>query len=501
MDLVITEDRKFLKITKCTEREYDQMVLSLTKKIDGWRFNPLVKRGLWNGEISFIKKGYIPSGLWHEVQDIGKNFNFEAKVLNLDVLFDKEFSPEDFTMWVEEFFEDAEKKPRDYQIDTAIKILKYKTCLAELATSAGKTMIIFMVLGYLLHKEKVVKILMIVPNVSLVMQSTEDFDTYNNEKLNLRIQQVYGGSKIKLKTNLVIGTFQSLAKLEQEYFDQFQVVVTDETHRATSASIRKILDKCWHCTYRFGVSGTIPKSGTIDRLNIMSNTGPLITSVNASDLIDKGHITPCRVSIIQMSYAEEEQREAFYSLSKTSEDRKSLFALEQKFIVNNKKRLDFITKFISKVTKNSMVLFHRIEYGEAIYNILRNLVDNEVYYVSGVTGKDDREDYKKTMEDGEGKILVASFGTFSTGVSINNIHNIFLVESFKSDVIIRQSIGRGLRKHDDKEVLNIVDFVDDIRYEDEYGKRWNNYLYKHAIRRQEIYKEQNFPYVIKKVSF
>jgi superfamily II DNA or RNA helicase len=358
-----------------------------------------------------------------------------------------------------------------------------------------------MVIAYLFEVLKKKRILFIVPNVSLVIQATEDFDEYNlNDRIPLKVQQIYAGAKIKKSSNVVVGTYQSLVKKEDDYFEEFDVVMVDETHKAKSFSIRTIMDKCWHCDYRFGLSGTIPKRGTVDRLTLMSCTGPLITNVSANFLQQEGHVTACKVSIIEMDYATDKQKESFYFLSKTPEDRKTLFNLEQNFIVSSQKRRDFISKVIGNTKQNSLVLFYRIDQGEALYNDLRAVEGKEVYYVDGGTDKDIRELYKKKMEKGNNVILVASYGTFSTGISINNIHNIFLTESFKSEVIIRQSIGRGLRKHSSKDMLNIIDFVDDFRWTHE-GKTWKNYMYKQSESRIEIYVEQKFPYEVKRLRF
>ena len=127
---------------------------------------------------------------------------------------------------------------------------------------------------------------------------------------------------------------------------------------------------------------------------------------------------------------------------------------------------------------------------------MRRKSDKKVYYVDGSTDKDIREEYKKKMEAGDEVVIVASYGTFSTGISIKKIHNIFFTESFKSEVIIRQSIGRGLRQHESKDSVNIIDFVDDICFDGH-----QNYLYKHGLARQKIYRQEKFSYEIKKVSF
>ena len=500
MELTLSDNKKFLSIDSCTELEYEQLKSSLTKKIDGWRFHPLVKKKVWDGSISFIKRNKIPAGLWKEVIDICKEYDLTYTLNGITNIFDTELKESDFYDWVDDFFATSDIKPREYQKDAAFKILKYRRCLAELATSAGKTLISFMVVAYMMEQLGIKKILMIVPNVSLVVQATGDFEQYNKSRVSLKIQQIYAGVKIRKSSNIVIGTYQSLSKKDEEYFSQFDAVFVDETHKAKANSIQTIMDKCWHCDYRFGLSGTIPKRGTVNRLSLMSAMGPLVTQVKASSLQEGGHIAQCKVLQIHMDYATEEQKEAFSALSKNPYDRQRLFSLEQNFINENDKRLNFVCNVIKKSTSNSLILFHKIAYGEKLYKKLREITDKKVYYVDGSISSDLREDFKARMEKNDDVIIVASYGTFSTGISIKNIHNVFFTESFKSEVIIRQSIGRGLRKHSSKSVVKIYDFIDDIRYKSEDGE-WLNYIYRHGMERRKIYKEEKFPYDVQSFKF
>jgi superfamily II DNA or RNA helicase len=498
MELSLTENKQLLRIDDATSLELEQLNISLTKRIDSWRFNPLVKKGVWDGYISYVKDDkWIPAGLWKEVFDICKEYRYELKINGITELFDKDITAESFEKWALDFFEDSDITPRDYQIDAAYNILKFRKCLSELATSAGKTLISFLTVAYILEKQKAEKILFIVPNVSLVIQASEDFMDYNyRNQVNIKIQQIYSGQKIRAGRNVVIGTYQSLIKKKAEYFDQFDAVIIDETHKAKSQSIKTILSKCKNADYRYGLSGTIPKSGTLDRLTLMAYTGPLITEVSANFLQNEGHIAQCRVKVIEMDYAPEKTKEAFKEMAFNKYESKDVFKFEQNYIIQSEGRLNFICNIISRVRGNSLVLFHRIEHGQKIYEKLRQESDKTVYYVDGGTDKDIREEYKKKMEEGEEVVIVASYGTFSTGISIKKIHNIFFTESFKSEVIIRQSIGRGLRQHESKDSVTIIDFVDDISSPD-----WDNYLIRHAKARQKIYKEQKFKYDIKKVKF
>lgn len=500
MELTLTDDGQLLRVDSATELELEQLNISLTRRIENHRFNPLVKKGVWDGYISYFKDNmWIPSGLWQEVTKICKQYNFDIKINGVTRLFDKDITAESFEKWALDFFEGHPDgiTPRDYQIEAAFNILKFRRSLSELATSAGKTLISFLTVAYMLEKEKASKILFIVPNVSLVVQATEDFAEYNHEnRVKMMIQQIYSGQKIKSNRNIVVGTYQSLVKKPKEFFDDFDAVIVDETHKAKSNSIKTILQKCRHATYKYGLSGTIPKDNTLDRLTLMSQTGPLITEVKASFLQKEGHIAGCNVKVIEMSYAPDSSKQAFMELATNRYDSKDVFSLEQNYVINSPGRINFITKVIARIPKNSLVLFHRIEHGKKLYEMLRQRSDKKVYYVDGGTNTDIREEYKAKMEAGDDVVIIASYGTFSTGISIKKIHNIFFTESFKSEVIIRQSIGRGLRQHESKDSVNIIDFVDDLRWDD-----WENYLYRHAKARKKIYRQEKFKYEVKKVRF
>jgi superfamily II DNA or RNA helicase len=493
----LTHNGKILTLRDATNLEIDQLKITLTKRIDNWRWDPRVKKGWWDGRISYFRNEmYVPSGLWQIIRDMCKDYNFELQINGLSEKFDRTIQLEEFTEWVNDKFKDHKLSPRPYQIETAFNIIKNKSCLAELATSAGKSLILYLVLAYLIEQKKTEKVLMIVPNVSLVVQATEDFYEYNNGSVDLKleIQQIYAGSKIRKGANVVIGTYQSLVKKKKEYFDEFTTVMIDETHKAKALSIKTILEKCLEADRVFGVSGTIPKPDSLDRLTLMAYTGPVIQKVMADQLIKEGYISPVEVKVIEMSYAPDSVRESFQYLTRTEEDRKRLLNLEQNYTIQDTRRLEFITDTVLKIKKNCLVLFYRVEYGNMIFNKLRNKSSRRVFYIDGGTDKDLREEYKKQMEEGEGKILVASFGTFSTGINIKNLHVVALTESFKSDVIIRQSIGRGLRKHETKDKLTILDFVDDFRIDN-----FVNYLYRHSKKRREIYDEQRFPYEVKTI--
>lgn len=501
----ITPDNRFLQIVEGSELELEQIRHSFKRRISNWRFHPLVKKKVWDGYISFIDKYQrIPVGLWNELNDTCQKYGFNLQVDGIDKVIDYDFDEADFRQWVNDFFSDHPKiKPRDYQIDACIPILKYRRSISEIATSAGKTLIIFMIFGYLYDRKKAGKFLMIVPNTNLIIQTIEDFEEYNLGKLRFLTQMLHGGTdKTKQNVDFVIGTYQTLVKREPAYYDDVDTVCVDEAHHTQASSIKKILVNCINSRYAFGLSGTMLQNGSTEALTIQAYLGPLVNNISASFLTANKYATPIFIKVVEMNYLEHEAREKLEELRgrKAEVDGSKLLDLEKRLVIENRSRFLFVCDFIARTTKNSLVLFQNVkdEYGKKIYHYLREKTsDKTIFYVDGNTPPDQREDYIARMEEGEDKILVASFGTFSTGISINNIHNVFFVESYKSEKIVRQSIGRGMRLHDAKERVNIIDFVDDFSL----TKGNKNYLLKHGEERVKIYREQGFPFKRYKVQF
>jgi superfamily II DNA or RNA helicase len=503
---VSDDDQWILLLESSDDVEKKQIEISLTQKIHNHFFHPLVKKKIWDGSICFVdKKGpfwRIPIGLWKEIMDIGSKYGMEIHIEGLERIIRSDISLEDFTIWVNNFFEggiggNPDKMPRDYQIETAWKIIRYRYSVSEVATSSGKTLISFIIFSYLKSMGLVRKILMIVPNTNLVFQGNDDFEEYGIDKLDgVKIQQIGGGSKLKDGCDIIIGTFQSLVKRDKEFFDGVDVVFVDECHHTNSNSIKKIVANCMTAKWRFGLTGTLTKKGTADYLTIQQFLGPLVMEIPPSFLFDNNYATPVSIKVVSMDWLENSYKEklADLKLNDNNIEGNEIYNLERKLVVESKKRLRYIVDFINKTSKNSLVLFQSVkeEYGKQIFNLLREINESkEVFYVDGDTSDNLREEYKRRMSVGENKVLIATYGTFSTGISINNLHNIFLVESYKSEILIKQSLGRGMRKMEGKDKVVVIDFVDDFSI-----GRYRGYLAKHSLERIEIYKREGFEYRI-----
>lgn len=502
LKFVVSEDNNWLSLVDYGEDfERRQIEISLTRKIHNHFFHPLVKKKIWDGSICFIDKKApiwrVPIGLWSEIYTICEKYKIPVEIEGLDKFIQTSLTLEKFTEWCNEFFEGKKFKPRDYQIETAWRIIKFKLSVSEVATSSGKTLIAFMVLAYLKQVYKIKKFLMVVPNANLIMQGSEDFEEYGLDELEgCELQQIHGGNKKKLSTGLMIGTYQSLVKMEPEFYEDVEAVFVDETHQSHSASIKKVLSMCRDSKWRFGLSGTLTNKSSAEYLTIQQFLGPLVMEISPKFLFDNKYATPVFVKIVKMDWLDQEVKEKLSNLKKNKSDidGKDLFNIEKKLVIGSDKRLNFIIGFINKVSKNSLVLFNSVGegYGKRIYDGIREISsEKEVFYIDGDTNPETREIFIEKMEEGENKILVASFGTLSTGISIKKIHNIFLTESYKSEVVVKQTIGRGMRLSDGKEVVNIIDFVDDFSFDGN-----SNYLLQHSKERIEIYKREKMEYKI-----
>lgn len=539
MKFLYDVNTKKLIIQEATKLEYNQVKIWLEREVENFRFTPAYRYNKWDGKIDLFKNGSINFGLWKEIiaalQIIGADFEVVNKK---DFPLNRTVTLEHVQEFCNEFFKDryildsnGNKKsffPYEHQIDSAYKALRNRYSNLEVATSGGKTLVLSIIIFYILKYIKAdAKILLIVPNVQLVTQFYDDllqFNTgYFNENLNqmdIKLQEIYGDKPRKYfgvgEPNMYISTYQSMSKIEnfgEEFYKQFHTVIIDEAHMTKVESIKKILNLTLDTAeYRFGVSGTFPKLDSANWLTIESLTGPKVQQIRAKALQDLGIITPIKIKCLHVNHNNPEIEEQLKKIRKNPNLGADAYRLEGEFIRRSEKRISLIWKLINKVKSNTLILFNIIEYGTKIKETLeKEYIDYleriktdstiteykqyEFLYVDGDISKKDRAEVKRKMEleDGIIRVLVASYGTFSTGISINNIHNIILAEGFKSEVRIIQSLGRSLRLHETKKQALIFDIVDLLT---ENGK--GSYA-RQGDKRKTIYNEHQYPYDVIKI--
>ena len=505
MRLKLDDSKKFLVVVDSTQLEYEQLESSFTKKRMNWAAirnkNSHMPKSF---EDHFVDRyNRIPVGLWNEVQKLATKYRFPLEVEGIEHLYEKEYEESFFIEWVHTYFEESEKQPRDYQIEGVSRVLKYKHCTEEISMSGGKTLMAFMLFKYLFDKQVIKKMLYVVPSIGLVTQTEEEFyeiEEFCGKKPTWKSQCVFGGAK-KTKDpepNIVFGTFQSLAKKDLEYFSTFDAVFIDETHHTVATSIKNIIVKCYNNKFSVGMTGTLPIEGSFESFTIQAYLGPCVYVVPSDYLIAAKFATPVKVVGIEMDYLEDEYKKKLYDLRNVSMDEKDgakLLTLEKDILRNDRKRFNYICETIAKSTKNSLVLFSDIknEYGRSVFNWIKENTEKDVFYIDGGTPADNRDYAKKRMESGDGVIIVASIGTFSEGINILNVHSIFIIESYKSQYIVRQVLGRGMRLMEGKNEITVIDFCDNYEYGSNKFQR-KNYLMRHADERARIYKDRGFPY-------
>jgi len=444
----------------------------------------------------------VSIGFWAEVIRFSESNNIEVQIEGLEDIFDNNVIEDDINKFSDVFFKNSKINPSDrpYQIQAAYKMLKYKYCIGELATSAGKTLIAFIIYAYLHHKREITKdkkLLIIVPNKTLIGQIENEWIEYNNEILPLNVVKIGGGHKKPSQdeldnSNIIIATYQTLINLEEGFYEKINNIIIDECHRSKSDSIPKILEKIKSPNILLGLSGTVDlKTDDSTYFKIQKTIGPIVYIVKTDYLIQQ-KISP-NVNIHQMFLEYDKTDPVIANYLNIKDNGHTMFKDKNKFgqflyktekdlVIQNDSRFKWVTDFLKKTTKNTLVLFSNIKDGYGL-QIKDELIKHKTCrYIDGSVSKDDRDLYIKEMENGDNIVIVASFPTFSTGINIKNLFNIIFAESYKSEVLIRQSIGRGLRNYTGKTEIKIIDIIDDL----------DGYSNKHSKEREKIYKEQNF---------
>lgn len=471
-----------------------------------YKFNPKFKAKMWNGKISFfnIHDKTLPIGLLKYIKPFLKKFKYRIRFEFDRSTLKNEITTEDLTSFHDVLFEGVTNNgkpvyPRDYQHDAILAALQHKRGVLEAATGAGKSIIIYSIIRFIMENVKG-KILLVVPSISLVSQMFSDFREYGWWDNYDDVSLLYGNSKhYDPNKKILISTWQSIHKKGQRFFEQFDAVLVDETHNAKSTSIQTVLKKCVNAEYKLGMTGTLPTE-KIDRFNIFGYLGPVIYKLRSHELISRGFLTDIRIVNMFVRYS-----------NKDVKDNKSRkYADEISFITKNGKRNKVLKHIISsnhvKDCENILILAQRLNHIDAIEKYLSDKYpDRKILKISGVTNPDERERIRQYVECNNGVILVATYGTLSTGVNIPKLHHVIFASFYKSKIKVLQSIGRGLRLHKSKKIIFIWDIIDDMRWKKKTKNTSNkpsygyNYAFKHYLERKVFYDEQRFKCINKEI--
>lgn len=452
-----------------------------TFRIENYRFHPKCKAGCWDGYIRLVERsGVVPKGLVPNVID------YCAKA-GLEVAVDDEFKKFKDVIPYDLPELQLPHEPRDYQIAAVDRILLKKRQIILSPTSSGKSMIMYMLSRILVEQ----KILIIVPNVSLISQIASDFVDYSKKNewdVDDNCHFISAGVNKNSDKQIICSTWQSVWKQPQSWFEQFDAVIVDEVHLASADCIVSIMRKCVNAFYRVGMTGTLDGSKT-NEMSLIANFGPVHRVASTKQLMDSGIVTRAVVNAIALKYPEE-----------TCELMRGLpYDDELKFIITGKKRNNFLANLPKGLNGNSLFLFRFVEHHAVIVRdlMLEKHPDKEIYLVTADTPAEERERIRLRANEVDNMVILSTYALFSTGVSINNLHHVVFASPLKSRVKVLQSIGRSLRKHSSKECAYIWDIIDDLRGD----KKQQNYSLGHFLERLDSYKRDQFEVVTKELHF
>lgn len=469
----------------------------LTFQVPGYKFMPAYKRGVWDGKIRLFNTltCEVNVGLYYKIVQFAKQRAYMVELRKSKYGLPNQKNTVDHQSLVK-FISNLQLpfEMRDYQYDAVSHAIENKRCILVSPTGSGKSLIIYTLARWYLAKEEG-KILIIVPTTSLVEQLYSNFkDDYGWQETEETCHKIYSGKDKKSNKKIFISTWQSIHKLSADFFDQFGCVLGDECHGFKAKSLSSIMNKSVNAEYRYGTTGTLDNSET-NQLVLEGLFGPVKKVTQTKKLQDRGDLAALNIDIVVLEYSN--------AIKKAFSERISNYQEEMDFIVRFEKRNKFITDLAMRQKGNTLVLFQFVEkHGEILYNMIKDKTkedefkDMKAYYVHGDIKTTDREAIREIVDrrkDG-GNIIVASLGTFSTGIDIRNLHNIIFASSTKAQIRVLQSIGRGLRLAENNQATKLYDITDNLS--------WNgraNYTLSHHSDRMKIYDKEQFNYKIRKV--
>jgi len=478
--LVISKKNEvYLKINS-EPHIYYELSDQFTFDIPNAKFSPAYKKKFWDGKIRLFntQKGEIYVGLLDRIIQFCKDHSYTYEFLESEY-YGLPFEVNDFISLegVKDYINSISKyRPRDYQIDGVYDALRHNRKLLISPTASGKSLMIYSIVRYYVGNEK--NILIVVPTTSLVEQMYKDFADYGWD-VGSFCHKIYAGKERETDSQVIITTWQSIYKLPRKYFERFSVVIGDEAHQFKSKSLISIMTKLDNVKYRYGFTGTLDGSET-HKWVLEGLFGPSYKIIKTDELMKKGHLAKLDINVL---------------LLKHPPNKFETFEEEVQYIIGHHKRNNFIKNLALDLKGNTLILFARVEkHGEPLYNLINSnniIEDRNVFFIHGGVETEDREKVREITEKENNAIIVASYGTFSTGINIKNLHNVIFASPSKSRIRNLQSIGRVLRKGNQKTKATLYDIADDISY-----KSRKNYTLNHLIERIKIYNEENFDYDI-----
>ena len=455
-----------------------------TYEYPGARFTPQYRARLWDGKVRLydqVRKS-LYSGLVNYVLEFAKRNEYEVQ-LSPDLRIQNNYDYDEVGRWIADLNPQSKNEAiqvRDYQLDAIYKAISDERVLLLSPTASGKSLIIYSALRWHLTENR--KCIIIVPTTSLVEQLYADFEDYstaNGWRVKDHVQKLYSGFSKEFTKDVLITTWQSIYLQPKAWFRQFDVIFGDEAHQFTAKSLTTVMEKMDNIRYRIGTTGTLDNK-KIHRLVLEGVFGPVHRVTTTKALMDSGRLANLNITCLVMKYPEEIRKA----------QKNATYQDEMDFIITNERRNKFIRNLAVKSEGNTLVLFQFVEkHGKVLYDLIKEKAhgSRKIFFVYGGTETSDRESIRHITEGEEDAIIIASFGTFSTGINIPSIENVIFASPSKSKIRNLQSIGRGLRLKNGKTSCNLYDIADDLHW-----KSWKNHTLNHAAERYKTYAEEEF---------
>ncbi|UOX40564.1 DNA helicase [Aeromonas phage GomatiRiver_11] len=486
------ENHSFVKV-ECDDSIFFEMREYFSFKADGYQFSPKFKYGGWSGDIFLL--GYdrlLPFGLVEQATKFAEQNDYTISV-DPRINQTEDISRSEFDAWLaskEIYSGDTRITPHWYQADSVYHGIRNRRAILNLPTSAGKSLIQTLIALWYLENYSG-KVLVIVPTTALVTQMIDDMVDYRLFPREALLG-IKSGTARDSGALIYVSTWQSAVKQKREWFNQFGLVMNDECHLATGASIKKIIEWVDHVPFKFGLSGSL-RDGKANILQYVGMFGSIFRPVTTKQLMDEGQVTELQIKAVQLQYTDEE-RKAVCKKDVTYDQ-------EIKFILSHRRRNAKVCQLAMKLAQkgeNVFLMFRFKAHGELMLEQLKKIYDqSKIHYINGDTDDEIREQVKAIAEGETGHIFVASYGVFSTGISIKNLHHIIFAHPVKSKVTVLQTIGRVLRKHKSKAIATVWDIIDDLGRINAHGKYTKqNYALQHALERIDRYVSERFNYTL-----
>ena len=485
MDICVTKTNEIYLNIECESGIAQELTDFFTFDVPGAKYMPAFRARRWDGKArlfnAWTKEIYV--GLLPYVREFAKNHNYTIHVDIASIGYDINLEKiQEFTTLLQPHVNNTPIAFKDYQIHAIHQTLRRGRTLLLSPTASGKSLIMYGLVRF--HERKQRKQLIIVPTTSLVEQLYTDFADYsskNNWNVADHCTRIYAGHDKTTLQPVVISTWQSIYKMPKSFFEQFDVIYGDEAHLFKSRSLITILNKCPHIQYRIGMTGTLDGTKT-HKLVLEGLFGTVQQVTTTRQLMDSDDLAKLKITCIVLQYPPQICESMV----------ENTYQEEIDFLVRHEGRNKLITQLALRQTGNTLILFQFVEkHGHILHEMIRAEASStrHVFYVFGGTDTDQRERVRELTEQEHDAIIVASYGTFSTGINIRNLHNIIFASPSKSRIRNLQSIGRGLRKGNAKLECRLFDIGDNLSW-----KRHKNYTLRHLYERIKIYQDEGFEF-------